>query len=78
MPWTHLHWQWNTNQPTWRDAEAGVKTLHSKFWLDDSDIAGEHEDPELHRYWWAMKRQMEAYYEYEGIGPASPSADAGD
>ncbi|UPX12083.1 uncharacterized protein EKO05_0002656 [Ascochyta rabiei] len=50
MPWQTLDRMWNIHFPTVQDMEAGVKSLHEKFWNP------EHKDlrPYLEKYKWRM------------------------
>jgi alpha-N-acetylglucosamine transferase len=55
MPWQTLDKMWNIHFPTVQDMEAGVKSLHEKFWNP------EHEDlrPHLEKWKWRMLQYFE-------------------
>lgn len=56
MPWAHVDWHWNINWATQKDLEAGVASLHSKFWeLDDF--------PELWDFAMSIRWRMEGFWE---------------
>lgn len=61
MPWTHLKWDWNTKDAGPRDMDAGVKSFHGKWWIEDEAVEWEKVWPEFKRIWTHQQRQMEAY-----------------
>lgn len=55
MPWTQLHYSWNTNWCNMADVRNGIATLHAKFWNSDHD-------PELRDHLLMIKWRMEGYW----------------
>lgn len=56
MPWTQLDWRWNINWATYRDLEAGIASLHCKYW--DADL-----DDKLRDFAGSVRWRMEGYWE---------------
>ena len=54
MPWRELHWKWSATWPNLEDLEAGVVTLHEKFWSTGP--------LELQILWTRQKEAMERYF----------------
>ena len=54
MPWRELHYKWSATWPNLEDLEAGVATLHEKFWSTGP--------PELQLLWRRQKDAMERYF----------------
>lgn len=60
MPWTQLHWKWNINWANYGDVEAGVASIHTKYW----NIGGVDgvDDPRLRDYALSILWKMEGYW----------------
>lgn len=60
MPWTQLHWKWNINWAVYEDVEAGVASIHTKYW----NIGGKDgvDDPRLRDFALSIKAKMEGYW----------------
>jgi hypothetical protein len=56
MPWKQLHWKWNINWAMYTDYEAGVKSLHTKYWELDHDLR-------LRDLAYSIKWKMEGFWE---------------
>ncbi|KAH9864538.1 hypothetical protein J1614_010473 [Plenodomus biglobosus] len=56
MPWTQLHWKWNINWSVYADAQAGIASLHVKYW----DVGP---DTSLRDLCMSIKHKMEGYWE---------------
>ena len=54
MPWRELHYKWSATWPNLEDWEAGVVTLHEKFWSTGP--------PELQRLWRRQREAMERFF----------------
>ena len=54
MPWSELHYQWSATWPNLDDFEAGVATLHEKFWSVGPQ--------ELQDLWKRQKDAMERHF----------------
>ena len=54
MPWRELHYKWSATWPNLEDLEAGVVTLHEKFWSTGP--------PELQRLWRQQREAMERHF----------------
>lgn len=54
MPWRELGWKWNAQWPSEKDEEAGVATLHEKWWKEGPD--------KLQNRWNALKSEMEKFH----------------
>ena len=54
MPWRELHYRWSTTWPNLEDLEAGVVTLHEKFWSTGP--------LELQILWRRQREAMERYF----------------
>jgi alpha-N-acetylglucosamine transferase len=55
MPWTQLDWRWNINWATYEDLEAGIASLHCKYWMLDNDTR-------LRDFALRIKWKMEGYW----------------
>ncbi|KAI9829172.1 MAG: hypothetical protein M1832_000195 [Thelocarpon impressellum] len=54
MPWQRFHGAWNVNFATTRDLDAGIASLHDKFWQPL--------DERLGAVWGGIRGEMEAFY----------------
>ncbi|KAF2877077.1 nucleotide-diphospho-sugar transferase [Massariosphaeria phaeospora] len=61
MPWRELDWRWSATWPGERDLNAGVRTLHEKFWK-----VGGTEVEELKRRWVKERERMGRFYRGAG------------
>lgn len=62
MPWQMLDWRWNAHYPTLKDFYAGVKSMHDKFWKEESDEPELNNDTTLRKLWRGQIKEMERYY----------------
>lgn len=56
VPWQHMDTSWNIRYPSVDDVNAGVVSVHDKFWHA-------HMDPNLQPYYDSMHWKMRGYYE---------------
>lgn len=56
MPWRHLDWRWNMNQPTLKDYEAGAMSFHGKYW------GGHGDDLRLGKIWEGQRFLMKKHW----------------
>jgi alpha-N-acetylglucosamine transferase len=61
MPWKELAPEWSATWPNDADVDAGVVTLHEKFWLGRGPQA-------LQERWWSERAAMEAYFSGKDTG----------
>jgi alpha-N-acetylglucosamine transferase len=56
MPWTEIEYQWHIRFPSIKDKEAGVASMHDKWW-------SAHMDKKLQPYYTSVRWKMEGFYE---------------
>ncbi|KAG8528172.1 uncharacterized protein KY384_007089 [Bacidia gigantensis] len=61
MPWQDLYYKWTTSFPTLDDLNAGAKSLHHKFWWEDTNIP-DHGLNKMTAMWYQTRGEMEGYY----------------
>ncbi|KAL9052176.1 MAG: hypothetical protein Q9162_005571 [Coniocarpon cinnabarinum] len=62
MPWNLLNWHWNTNWPSHRDLEAGVRSFHEKLWVGADDDGAMGGDETLSKLWEGLRSEMVGYW----------------
>ena len=61
MPWKDVDYKWTTTFPTMAEYEAGAKSLHHKWWWDETNIP-DHGLNKLTTKWYQVRGEMEGFY----------------